>query len=93
MIETGLIPVLCVVTAAALFTEVATVNVIDLVAADTGFWCVFISLVYMAGGTGGFFMTVFQREIRFIVIEVGLFPVCRVVATAAFFTLFAIMHI
>ena len=59
MIETGLIPVLCVVTAAALFTEVATVNVIDLVAADTGFWRVFVFLVYMAGSTGGIFMGVF----------------------------------
>ena len=93
MIKKDLVPLFCVVAAVAFFTEVTAVYIVDLVAADTGFRCIFIFLVYMAGSTAGIFMCAFQREVSFIMIKSGFFPACALMATLAFFTLLAVVDI
>ena len=67
MVKFYLVPLFRCVTTLAFFTIAATVDILDLVTANTGIRCVLVFLIDVAGRTQRFFVFSFERKVGFFV--------------------------
>ena len=93
VVEDDFRPALAVMAAVTFLTEFTTMDILNLVTADTGLRCVFVLLVQVAGITTDFSVTELQREIGLVMVEFRFLPVARVMTVAALFPLVTFMYV